>query len=92
MDVLPDRTSATTQAWLRLHPEVHLVSRDRSGEYADAIRAGAPQAIQIADKFHLLKNLREALQQLLERKQVGFAYPAGGRAVSSHSCHRTRRF
>ena len=69
IDLLPDRTSATTQAWLGTRPEVQLVSRDRSVEYADAIRAGAPQAIQIADKFHLLKNLREALQQFLERKR-----------------------
>jgi transposase len=69
IDLLPDRTSSTTEAWLRMHPEVEVVSRDRSGEYAAAARAGAPQAIQVADKFHLLKNLREALQHLLERKQ-----------------------
>ena len=108
MDVLPDRTSATTQAWLRLHPEVHLVSRDRSGEYADAIRAGAPQAIQIADKFHLLKNLREALQQLLERKRSVLptlpvdercqAIPATARGGSDAAAHaaslppRAKRF
>jgi transposase len=69
IDLLPDRTSATTEAWLRTHPEVDWVSRDRGGEYAAAARAGAPQARQVADKFHLLKNLREALQKLLERKQ-----------------------
>src|SRR5262249_55426903 len=69
VDLLPDRTSATTEAWLRIHPEVELVSRDRGGEYAAAARAGAPQAQQVADKFHLLKNLRESLQKLLERKQ-----------------------
>ncbi len=69
IDLLPDRTSATTEAWLRTHSEVDWVSRDRGGEYAAAARAGAPQARQVADKFHLLKNLREALQELLERKQ-----------------------
>lgn len=69
IDLLPDRTSATTEAWLRTHPEVEWVSRDRGGEYAAAARAGAPQARQVADKFHLLKNLREALQKELERKQ-----------------------
>jgi transposase len=69
IDLLPDRTSATAEAWLRVHPEVDFVSRDRGGEYAAAARAGAPQAQQVADKFHLLKNLREALQELLERKQ-----------------------
>src|SRR6266849_2865702 len=66
---MPDRTSATTEAWLRTHSEVDWVSRDRGGEYAAAARAGAPQARQVADKFHLLKNLREALQKKLERKQ-----------------------
>lgn len=69
IDLLPDRTSATTEAWLRAHPDIEWVSRDRSGEYAAAARAGAPQAQQVADKFHLLKNLREALQELFERKQ-----------------------
>lgn len=61
IDLLPDRTSATTEAWLHTHPEVDWVSRDRGGEYAAAARAGVPQARQVADKFHLLKNLREAL-------------------------------
>jgi DNA-binding NarL/FixJ family response regulator len=69
VDLLPDRTSATTEAWLRRHPEVDVVSRDRSGEYAAAARAGAPQAMQVADKFHVLKNLHEALQRVLERHQ-----------------------
>src|SRR5690242_2793000 len=44
IDLLPDRTSATAEAWLRGHPEVDFVSRDRGGEYAAAARAGAPQA------------------------------------------------
>ena len=52
IDLLPDRASATTEAWLRTHPEVNWVSRDRGGEYAAAARAGAPQARQVADKFH----------------------------------------
>ena len=69
IDLLPDRTSATTEAWLRAHPDIDWVSRDRGGEYSAAARAGAPQARQVADKFHLLKNLREALQKELERKQ-----------------------
>ena len=56
---MPDRKAETLEAWLRLHPEIEVISRDRAGEYAAAARRGAPQAQQIADKFHLLLNLRE---------------------------------
>ena len=54
--------------WLRAHPEVEIVSRDRGGEYA-AARQGALQAQQIADRFHVLKNLRERLKEVMDRKQ-----------------------
>lgn len=48
-----------------MHPEIELVSRDRGGDYASAATVGAPQAVQCADRFHLLKNLGEALEGLL---------------------------
>jgi transposase len=69
IELLPDRTTETAEAWLRTHPEVEIVSRDRGGNYASAARKGAPQAQQVADKFHLLKNLREKLKDLMVRKQ-----------------------
>jgi transposase len=69
IDLLPDRSTETVAAWLRGHPEVEIVSRDRGAEYAAAARQGAPQAQQIADKFHLLLNLREKLKELMARKQ-----------------------
>src|SRR6266480_2368813 len=53
--------------WLK--PEVEIVSRDRGGDYAAAAKKGAPQAQQVADRFHLLKNLRERLKELMDRKQ-----------------------
>jgi transposase len=68
IELLPDRTAETTEAWLRNHPEVTLVSRDRGGDYAAAAKRGAPQAEQVADKFHLLKNLRERIKELLDRR------------------------
>ena len=67
IDLLPDRKVQTASAWMRAHPEIDLVSRDRGGEYASAATSGAPQAIQYADRFHLLKNLREDLEGLLAR-------------------------
>src|SRR2546427_13027038 len=61
-------SAGTAEAWLRIHPEVEIVSRDRGGEYAAAARKGAPQAQQVADKFHLLQNLRERLKDLMDRR------------------------
>jgi transposase len=67
IDLLVDRTAETLAEWLRAHPDVRIVARDRSMEYARGISAGAPQAIQVADRWHLLVNLREALERLLDR-------------------------
>ena len=69
IELLPDRTEATLTAWLLTHPEIDVISRDRGGAYAAAAKKGAPQAQQIADKFHLVKNLREGLKELMVRKQ-----------------------
>ena len=66
LDLLPDRDSATVQAWLKNRPEIEVISRDRAGTYAQAASAAAPQAKQVADRWHLLKNLREAVERLFE--------------------------
>jgi transposase len=68
-DLLADRTKETAQAWLQRHPESEVISRDRAGNSADAARQGAAQALQVADRFHLLKNVRESLKDLLDRKR-----------------------
>jgi transposase len=67
IDVLPDRQAETAAAWMAAHPEITHVSRDRGTEYASAASTGAPQAIQVADRFHVCKNLSEAVQRLLAR-------------------------
>jgi len=65
----PFRKEETLTVWLLTHPEIDVISRDRGGEYAAAARKGAPQAQQIADKFHIVKNLRDGLKGLMARKQ-----------------------
>jgi transposase len=67
LDVLPDRAVETVSAWFVAHPSVEIVSRDRSCEYAAAIKKGAPQAIEVADRWHVRKNLAESIQTLLAR-------------------------
>ena len=68
IDLLPDRTGETLASWLRQHGKnVAVVSRDRAGAYAEGIRAGAPQAIQVADRWHLMVNASEALRRVLDR-------------------------
>ena len=67
VDVLLDRSTAGTAEWLSRHPEIEVVSRDRGGLYAQGAREGAPQARQVADRFHLLQNLRETIEAQLSR-------------------------
>ena len=65
VDLLPDREADTFATWLQTRPTVAVVSRDRGANFADGAARGAPQALQVADRFHVLKNLVEALQQVL---------------------------
>ena len=67
VDLLADRSAASAADWFKGHPEIEVVSRDRAGLYADAARQGAPQARQIADRFHLLKNFRETIERQIGR-------------------------
>jgi Transposase len=67
VDLLADRSAATTASWFKDHPEVEVVSRDRAGLYADAARQGAPRPRQVADRFHLLQNFRKTVERQLGR-------------------------
>ena len=73
IELLPDRSAQALENWLRKHPGVEIISRDRSTEYTKGATVGAPDAIhQIADRFHLLMNLREAVERLLDRNRSQF--------------------
>ncbi len=67
IDVLPDREVETVSAWFENHPTVEIVSRDRSSQYAAGISKGAPQALQVADLWHIGKNLADSVSTLLAR-------------------------
>ena len=67
VDVLPDRDAQTVRRWLNCHPGIDVVARDRAGAYADGVRSGAPEAVQVADRWHFLRNLGNALARVLDR-------------------------
>lgn len=69
IDILPDREDATVVAWLQAHPNIEVITRDRAKCYREAATTGAPQAVQIADRWHLLKNLTDAVKRTLEGYQ-----------------------
>jgi transposase len=84
IDVLPDRSVETVSGWFEKHPSVEVVSRDRSSEYAAAIKKGAPQALQVADLWHIGKNLSESVSTLLARCRAEIRRGLQGQAKPEH--------
>jgi transposase len=90
IDLLPERSVACVAQWLQEHPGIEIISRDRGGVYADGARRGAPDAVQVADRWHLLKNLGEAVLQVLQTQQetieatfASMLSPQAGSALSA---------
>ena len=67
IDILGDRSAETLASWLEKHPGVEIITRDRASDYARGVTTGAPDAVQVADRFHLLCNLRELAERYAQR-------------------------
>jgi transposase len=82
VDLLPGRSAASVAAWLAQHPTITVVCRDRSDLYADGIRRGAPEAVQVVDRFHLVQNLRQVLEAVLLDHRPALQAAAVGTAMA----------
>jgi transposase len=94
LDLLPDRTAETLADWLRGQPQIAVVARDRSTEYARGIGLGAPGATQVADRWHVLVNLRQAVERWLAGAHARLRRlpPSPGTPVDTQPARRTKPF
>ena len=100
VQLLADRSVETSTAWLRKHPEIDLVSRDRGQIFREAATQGAPQAKQVVDRYHLQKNFADALEKFFRKQErvlkkaaegsTGKARPAERAAVPEQVAHERR--
>jgi len=88
VQLLADRSVETSKAWLRKHPEIDLVSRDRGQIFREAATEGAPQAKQVVDRYHLQKNFAEALEKFFRKQERVLKKATGGRTGKAHPAER----
>lgn len=95
IEILPSRHFDAVQQWLQKQPSVAVVTRDRSGEYWEAATSGAPRAIQVADRWHLVQNLRQEAERYLARRYPSLnrlSSPETAVAPSSSGLRQRRRY
>jgi transposase len=90
IDLLPDRTAASFATWLREHPGIAIITRDRSTEYARGATEGAPEARQIVDRWHLLQNMREAVERVLNRLHAHLRHLPALQPSEQEDSHMTK--
>jgi transposase len=89
VQLLADRSVETSQAWLRKHPEIDLISRDRGKIFREAATNGAPQAKQVVDRFHLQKNFAQALEKFFRKQERALKKAIQGSTSKTRSAPRT---
>lgn len=82
VDLLPDREAATVEAWLKDHPDIEIVSRDRGGGYGQAVARAAPEATQVADRWHLMENASRAFLDAVQRSMTPIRRALGAGTVN----------